>query len=319
MLGAPAPGEADWRRWTVASLPAPADPCTWATCERHWWPGSSPARRAVASWSASRTSTRPRSRDGHARAHLEDLAALGLDWDGPVLRQSRRAEAHLHALALLEAGGDTYPCYCTRREVAEAARAPHGEGPEGAYPGTCRHLSVSERHRHEAEGRRPALRLATGGARVAFVDGLAGPRDGVLDDFVIRRRNGGVAYNLAVVVDDAHQGIEQVVRGDDLLATTPRQIHLAHRLGLAVPAYAHVPLVLGADGQRLAKRHGAVTLADRRALGQRSEDVLALLAVSLGLAGEAEAVTPAGLLACFDPHHLGREPWTWPGDGSVRP
>jgi glutamyl-tRNA synthetase len=147
---------------------------------------------------------------------------------------------------------------------------------------------------------------------VAFSDRIAGRFAGVVDDFVIRRNDGAPAYNLAVVVDDAAQGVEEVVRGDDLLATTPRQIHLARLLGLPVPAHAHVPLVLNARGERLAKRDGAVTLADQAALGRDASAVRSLLAWSLGLCERDEAVTPATLVARFDPDRVPRAPWTFP-------
>lgn len=254
-------------------------------------------------------------REEHVHAHQRDLLALGLTWDGPVVRQSERSARYEAALATLETRGVLYPCYCTRREVLEAAQAPHEHLPEGAYPGTCRDLTSSERAEREAEGRSAALRVRTRGERVAFVDRVAGRYEGALDDFVVRRRDGAAAYNLAVVVDDAAQGIEEVVRGDDLLATTPRQIHLARLLDLAVPAYAHVPLVLGADGERLAKRHGAVTLDERRALGQGPGAVLAELGASLDLVTPEEATAlhePATLLATmlgrFDVDRLPREP-----------
>jgi glutamyl-tRNA synthetase len=248
-------------------------------------------------------------RPEHEAAHLRDLAALGIDWDGPVVRQSERFDRYHTAVDGLTAAGLTYPCYCTRREVLEAAAAPHGPFPEGAYPGTCRDLGASGRAEREAAGRRPSLRLRAGGEVVRVVDRLAGPVEAAVDDFVLRRGDGTPAYNVAVVVDDAAQEIGEVVRGDDLLPTTPRQAHLAGLLGLPVPAYAHVPLVLGSDGVRLAKRHGAVTLDDRLARGESVAGVLSLLSTSLGL---GTAATAADLLPRFDPASLPREPWVLP-------
>ncbi|MCU0270645.1 MAG: tRNA glutamyl-Q(34) synthetase GluQRS [Acidimicrobiales bacterium] len=252
------------------------------------------------------------SRREHERAHQHDLAALGLDWDGPVLRQSERFALYHEAIDVLVEAGRTYHCYCTRREIAEAASAPHDHLPEGAYPGTCRTLARAQRAAREAEGRRPALRLRAGGVTVGLVDRLCGPYEGYVDDFVIRRNDGAPAYNLAVVVDDAAQRIGEVVRGDDLLATTPRQLFLAGVLDLPAPGYAHVPLVLGPDGQRLAKRHGAVTLAERVAHGDTPDAVRAALAVGLGLAEPGEEPSPATLLERFDPDALPRTPWVLP-------
>ena len=137
-------------------------------------------------------------------------------------------------------------------------------------------------------------------------DRVAGTYEGEVDDFVVRRNDGTPAYNLAVVVDDAEQGIEEVVRGDDLLPSTPRQVHLARMLDLPVPSYAHVPMVVGDDGERLAKRHGAITLADT---GLSGDEVRALLAESLGLPTEIEAMVEA-----FDPSALPRGPWVLPHD-----
>jgi len=249
-----------------------------------------------------------RVRPAVAEAQLADLAALGLDWDGPVVRQSERLGLYEEAIARLGAAGLLYPCFCTRAEIREAASAPHGALPEGAYPGTCRELSARQRAEREARGRPAALRLRAGGVRVAFADRLLGRVEGVVDDLVVRRGDGTPAYNLAVVVDDAAQGVEEVVRGADLAESTPRQLHLGALLGLPAPAYLHVPLVLGPDGARLAKRHGAVTLADRAALGQAPEAVRAELARSVGLAAPGERPSPAQLVDRYDPALLPTEP-----------
>lgn len=251
---------------------------------------------------------RSRVRPGVAEAQIADLAALGLDWDGPVVRQSARLELYRAALARLDAGGRLYPCYCTRAEIREAASAPHGAPAEGSYPGTCRDLSFAQRAERERGGRPPALRLRAGRAVVSFHDRLLGARQDVVDDLVVRRNDGAPAYNLAVVVDDAAQGVGEVVRGADLLDTTARQLHLGSLLDLPAPAHAHVPLVLGADGARLAKRHGAVTLSDRIAAGQSPLDVRSQLAASVGLAQPGERPPLAELLARFDPGALPREP-----------
>jgi glutamyl-tRNA synthetase len=245
----------------------------------------------------------------HYASQQQDLRDVGLDWDGPVLSQVDRTGVYADHLAELERRGVVYECFCTRREIRDAPSAPHGELPEGAYPGTCRGLSSAERRERLAGGRPPALRLDARAARVGFDDALHGRVEGVVDDFVLRRNDGAVSYQLAVVVDDAEQEIELVVRGDDLLDSTPRQLLLAQLLGLRSPRFAHVALVLGPDGTRLAKRHGAVTLGDRAARGQSPAQVLSLLGTSLGLCDVGEAVTPADLLDGFDPTRLPREPW----------
>jgi glutamyl-tRNA synthetase len=241
-------------------------------------------------------------RGEHYDTQLADLAALGLDWDGEVVRQSERSARYDAAIDRLVAAGLTYECWCSRKEILEASRAPHGA--PGAYPGTCRGGAVPK------PGRSPALRLRTDGQVVAVEDRLLGHHEGAVDDLVLRRGDGQAAYNLAVVVDDAAQGVEEVVRADDLLPSTPRQVLLCRLLDLPVPSYAHVPLALGPDGSRLAKRDGAVTLADRLALGESPADVVRLLAASLGLDGSS----PAELLPQFDPDRLPREPWLLPAE-----
>ena len=158
---------------------------------------------------------------GSAEQQLADLRALGLDWDGEVVFQSNRHDAYEAAIERLLAEDRLYECFCTRAEIRAAASAPHGPLPEGAYPGTCLRLTEGERRRKRAGGRPPALRVRAGAARIAFSDRLHGAQEGVVDDFVVRRNDGAPAYNLAVIVDDAWQGIGEVVRGDDLLDSTP--------------------------------------------------------------------------------------------------
>ena len=238
-----------------------------------------------------------------AAAQVADLAALGLDFDGPVVWQSERRGFYAQAIGRLQ----TYECFCTRREIAEAASAPHGDG-HRPYPGTCQALTEDERRARRRE-RPPAVRVRADGARQTVRDVLAGEVTGVVDDFVVLRNDGVPAYNLAVVVDDVAQGVDQVVRGDDLLSSSPRQAWLTRQLGGAVPQYLHVPLVLNADGRRLAKRDGAVTLAELALHGVDALAVLSRLATSLDLAEPGEPVTPAVLVDRFDPASLPRAPW----------
>lgn len=238
-----------------------------------------------------------------SRRQLADLAAIGLGFDGEVVWQSARLEAYAAAVRSL----DTYECFCTRREIAEAASAPNGDGYR-PYPGTC--LRLPARRRAElAATREPALRVRAESATSTVHDLWAGEVTGTVDDFVLVRNDGVPAYNLAVVVDDLFMDVDQVCRGDDLLASSPRQAWLAARLGGEPPAYAHVPLALNRNGDRLAKRDGAVSLADLAPHGWTADRVLGLLATSLGLAEPGEPVTPALLLDRFDPLRLPRAPW----------
>ncbi|HET6269134.1 MAG TPA: tRNA glutamyl-Q(34) synthetase GluQRS, partial [Arthrobacter sp.] len=214
-------------------------------------------RTAVLAWLFARSTGRrflvrvedlDRARAGAEAEQLRDLAAIGVNWDGGVVRQTDREPLYTEAIGRLTAAGLSYECFCTRREIQEAPSAPHA--PQGAYPGTCRNLSAAERELKRA-ARPAALRLRAARGEGTVQDMLHGSYTGVVDDFVLRRNDGVAAYNLAVVVDDAAQGIDQVVRGDDLLPSTPRQAYLASLLDLPAPEYAHVPLVLNADGARL--------------------------------------------------------------------
>ncbi len=248
-----------------------------------------------------------------AAGQLADLDALGLTHDGDVVRQSERRDLYDDAIARLVDAGRTYPCFCTRREIREASSAPHGPHPDGAYPGTCSTLSRSRVRELQREGRRPALRLRADRVEVTATDVLAGPMIAEVDDLVLRRADGQVAYNLAVVVDDAEQGVGQVVRGDDLWETTPRHVRLQQLLGLATPEYLHVALVVGPDGSRLAKRDGAVTLGDRLAMGEDAATVIGMLAHSAGLAERGERLTADDVASRFDVGRLRREPWVFDG------
>lgn len=274
-------------------------------------------RTAILAWALARGTGRAfhlrvedldRVRKGAEDRQLEDLAALGLDWDPPVVRQSERGDAHRAAIARLAEAGLVYECYCTRREILEAPSAPHA--PPGAYPGTCRDLDEPAREAGRARmrelRREPALRLRAEVAEWSVRDRWAGEVTGPVDDLVLRRGDGVVAYNLAVVVDDADAGVDQVVRADDLLSSAPRQAHLAQLLGLPEPVYAHVPLAVNGEGARLAKRDGAVTLRDRLARGESAGDVVERIGDSLGVPG---CRTARDVLERWDPDSLPREPW----------
>lgn len=246
----------------------------------------------------------------HETDQLASLRSIGLDWDGEVVRQSDRFGLYRDAIDRLQSAGLVYECYCTRREIREASRAPQGVDPAGSYPGTCRGLTERDRARLRAEGRRPALRLLSDGRDESFDDRFSGTHVGRVDDLVLQRNDGVPAYNLAVVVDDAAQGVTEVVRGDDLIASTPRQIMLHRLLGLPIPQFAHVPMVLAPDGTRLAKRHGAVTLADLAArYGLSPGDVCARLAESLGIDTDGQPVMARDLLDRFDPDRVPSTPW----------
>lgn len=238
----------------------------------------------------------------HERRQLEDLAALGLDWDGEVIRQSDRFDRYREILDRLSEADVTYPCFCSRRDIREANRAPHGDRlvatPPDAYPGTCR--SLTARERAARAGVRPAaMRVRCDDVVVTVDDEMVGRFSAAVDDFVVRRNDATPAYHVAVVVDDAEQGVTEVVRGDDLLGSTPRHVWLQRHLGLPTPRYVHVPLVMGPHGERLAKRDGAVTLRELRAHGVEPPKVLAALSVSLGLAAPGETPTPSMLVDRF--------------------
>ena len=247
-----------------------------------------------------------------ARRQLEDLTAIGIEWDEPVVYQHDRGEAYAEALAKL----DTYECYCSRRDIREAASAPHAQ--PGMYPGTCRDLTEEQRaYRRSqlaAQGRLPAIRLRAHADQWTVTDFYKDQFTGPVDDVILKRggnvnqaQAGDWAYNLAVVVDDGSQKVDQVVRGDDLLGSAPAQAYVAHELGYTEPEYVHVPLVLNEEGRRLAKRDGAVTLREM-AEGAGVQRVVEQLAASLG---NPEASSLDELLDRFEPLSLPQEPWVW--------
>jgi glutamyl-tRNA synthetase len=221
-----------------------------------------------------------------ARERIEDdLRWLGLDWDEEPVQQSQRGSLYEQAVATLSARGLVYPCDCSRAELARAASAPHG-GEEVVYPGLCR-----DRDPARPMKRPPALRVRVPDAVVAYDDGAIGGVSQNLTqtvgDFVLRRGDGVFAYQLAVVVDDVAMGITDVVRGADLVASTPRQIWLARALGLTQPTYAHVPLVIAPDGARLEKRTRGATIRSLRDAGVPAAVIVGALAHGLGLASSS--------------------------------
>lgn len=252
----------------------------------------------------------PRIKAGAAAATIEDLRWLGLDWDGEPLVQSEHLPRYRSAAESLLAKGLAYPCVCTRGEIEEAASAPHEQGVDGpVYPGTCRGKFRDLADAKAQTGRDGALRFRVDVDAVPFVDGFAGPQAGsVCSDFVVQKRDGGPAYQLAVVVDDAAQGVTEVVRADDLLPSTPRQLLLYRALGLPAPQFVHVPLVVGGDGLRLAKRHGDTSLRWFRERGVPPARLVGYLAFLCGLRPERRDVTPRELLRDFGFAKLPRGP-----------
>ncbi|MDO5672502.1 MAG: tRNA glutamyl-Q(34) synthetase GluQRS [Actinomycetaceae bacterium] len=267
-------------------------------------------RTAVLAWLAARATGRAfvmrvedldpqRSSQEAAVRQLDDLHELGLDWDGAVVYQSRRLEVYDQVIAELCARDMAYPCFCSRKEILAAPHAPHS--PPGTYPGTCRGLDDKEVEARKQEstrlGRGWSLRLRARESQWTIRDDIHGEYTGEVDDFVLRRGDGVVAYNLAVVVDDSYQGVDQVLRGDDLLSSAPRQAYLAHILGLPEPTYAHVPLVYNHEGVRLSKRDGAITLRQlREEHGFSAREVFHALSASI--AGKPCDTTDE-LLKCY--------------------
>lgn len=265
-----------------------------------------------------------RSRPAFAAAILEDLHWLGLDWDagpggardsglaacGPFV-QSLRGSVYAEALTRLEAAGRTYPCFCSRKELRLLASAPH-PGEEGpARPDPCRALGAAEQQRRLAAGQHAALRLRCPHEPVCFIDAVMGPQRfspaEFGGDFALRRSDGVMAYQLAVAVDDGGMGVTEVVRGRDLLPSTPRQLLVLRFLGLRAPRYAHIPLLLDATGERLAKRHASLSLAALRARGVPPERIIGFLAKLAGINPGGGAARPRELTGRFRLDALPRE------------
>jgi glutamyl-tRNA synthetase len=258
----------------------------------------------------------PRIKPGADRQAIEDLRWLGLDWDVGPTYQASRTDVYRRLTEQLLEQRLAYPCACTRREIELAASAPHAEDGAAVYPGTCRGRFRSVAAAREAGGREPAIRFRVPPEPVEWVDDLRGPItcdvDRQLGDFVILKNDGTAAYQLAVVADDAEAGVTHVVRGDDLIDSTPRQILLYRALGWAdrIPRYFHLPLVVGPDGRRLAKRHGDTRLDYYRKQGLPPARIIALLARWSGM-DAGDAATPADLVRRFDLNKLALAPVTF--------
>ncbi len=258
---------------------------------------------------------RGRCRREHVDTLLRDLEYLGLTWDEPPVYQSddARTARYRDAVAKLTAQGRVYPCFCTRAEIAAAASAPHGPQDDGPrYGGTCARLSREELAVKQASRRAPALRFRPRPGVTSFVDAVQGPTsqdvEAEVGDFVIRRNDGVASYQLAVVVDDFDSKVTDVLRGDDLLASTPRQLQLYEALSLTPPRYAHVPLWLAEGGRRLAKRTGAFAVAELRERGVPAERVVGVLAELSGLHPGGAPRTAQSLAGEFSLTRLPRTP-----------
>ena len=261
-----------------------------------------------------------RCRPQFAEGLVEDLQWLGLDWDeGPdrpgvtaSYKQSERSDWYQAAFDSLAQRGLVYPCFCSRAELRSVASAPHAGEAEPVYSGRCAGLSAVEQAEKLSVRHQAACRLRVGEAEISFTDLLFGPQRQKLSqgcgDFVIRRADGVYAYQLAVVVDDAAMQIDRVLRGADLLASTPRQIYLWQLLGYPPPTFIHAPLLLAADGSRLSKRQGSLTIEALRCSGVRPQRIIGQLAAWAGLIDRPEALRPDELIDGFSLDKLPREP-----------
>jgi glutamyl-tRNA synthetase len=259
----------------------------------------------------------PRIKPGAAAQAAEDLRWLGLDWDGEPVVQTTRLARYEAALDELKRRELVYPCTCTRSDVAAAASAPHAEHEGPTYPSTCAGRSAADADRLAAEGRLFAWRFRVSDSP-AFFDGFHGPTHIDLKhlggDFVVWKSAGTPAYQLAVVVDDAEMGVAEVIRGDDLIPSTPRQILLYRALGWQLPRFVHVPLVVGEDGRRLAKRHGDTRLSALRDANVAAESLVGLLAWSCGWQESTAPITPRELLPRFRLEAIPRRPFVLTGE-----
>lgn len=235
-----------------------------------------------------------RSRQEYADLLMDDLDWLGLPWDGTPVYQSQRSDIYEHYYAQLCRQGLTYACYCTRADLL-ATQAPHESDGRVVYKGTCRHLPPQP-------GRAAATRLMVPDESIAFQDGHYGTMEVNLarqvGDFIIRRKDGAWAYQLAVVVDDALMGVTEVVRGRDLLLSSPQQMHIARLLGFPSPSFIHLPLLCNAAGQRLSKRDSSLDMGTLRR-HHASTEIIGRLACLAGLQPDSTPISPAALVADF--------------------
>lgn len=232
---------------------------------------------------------------------LDDLQWLGLTWDKGPFYQSKRTELYQEALVKLQQQGLLYPCFCSRADL-HAAQAPHASDGTYVYTGICRNLSPDERE-ELSKHKIPATRLRVPNKTYTFKDRVYGPIAQNLaescGDFIVQRADGVFAYQLAVVIDDADMGITEVVRGSDLLSSTPRQLYLQDVLGLSHPHYAHLPLLVAPDGKRLSKRNRDLDLGTLRNQGKTPEEILGFLAYCVGLAEIEEPLSAVQVASRF--------------------
>jgi nondiscriminating glutamyl-tRNA synthetase len=261
-----------------------------------------------------------RSREEHTGAVLEDLRWLGLEWAagpdhederGPY-RQSQRAAIYKRHLQILERGEAVYPCYCSPLELEVSRKAQLAAGRPPRYAGTCRSLSAAQREQKRAQGIVPSMRFhVPPGRRIEFVDFVHGPQSFLSDDigdFVILRADGSAAFFFSNAIDDACMGVRQVLRGEDHLTNTPRQLLILEALGLQAPSYGHISLIVGSDGAPLSKRHGATSVREYRERGYRPEALTNHLFRLGHSTAENGFLDLAQMARAFDAAHLGRSP-----------
>ncbi|MCC7393080.1 tRNA glutamyl-Q(34) synthetase GluQRS [Candidatus Sumerlaeota bacterium] len=271
-------------------------------------------RTALAAWASARAGgmhfllrvediDRPRCKRELEARQLADLKLLGIDWDGEPIRQNERIDIYTTHFEALRSSGEVYPCFCSRKDIADALSAPHGPGSD-AYPGTCRALPPDEAARRMAAGAQHCWRIRVGDAPKVFHDEFAGVVSIDLEtnggDFVIRRADGLFSYQFVCAVDDALTGVTEVVRADDLLDSGLRQAWILARLKLPTPAYRHIPLMHAADGRRLAKREGSDDLRGILSRGKTIDEVRGALAASLGQCDPGEPITMDELVKRWD-------------------